>query len=263
MNRSLWIESQSSERRSFGVSEKPVSRYWNSSLQPHSLNLKNTAPPLHHRGHPYHQAPSFAPTPPPSQYSNNCKESASLRRCSGCTQPIPLGVSQELWQGFGKTKAESCVHTAPWQHMRCCLNTNQTWNRVPLVLCYPIPLSTSSFPFFGRPVAYGVPGSGIRSKLQLQPTPQLWQLGNLNSLCRLEIEPASQRSRDAANPVAPQQNALLHFFFFFGHTWSMWKFLGQGSKPHHTIDPSPCSDIAGSLSRCTTRELHPSPLLRE
>lgn len=30
------------------------------------------------------------------------------------------------------------------------------------------------FFFFGLPMAYGIPGPGIRSESQLQPTPQLW-----------------------------------------------------------------------------------------
>ena len=45
------------------------------------------------------------------------------------------------------------------------------------------------------------------------------------------------------------------FFFFFGHTCSMWKFLGQlgqGLNLCHSIDPSHSSDSARSLA---TKEL--------
>lgn len=38
------------------------------------------------------------------------------------------------------------------------------------------------FFFFGGPTAYGVLGSGIESKPELQPIPQLWQRRILNPL---------------------------------------------------------------------------------
>ena len=34
----------------------------------------------------------------------------------------------------------------------------------------------------------------------------------------------------------------------------MWKFLAQGSNPHHSSDPGHCSENAGSLTFCVTRE---------
>ena len=60
------------------------------------------------------------------------------------------------------------------------------------------------FSFFGCPVAYGVPGPGIRSEPQSWPKPQLWQHWILNPLCRLGIKPSSQLSQDSAKPVVPQ-----------------------------------------------------------
>ena len=39
------------------------------------------------------------------------------------------------------------------------------------------------FFFFGCVTAYGIPRPGIRSELQLQPVPQLWQCQILNPLC--------------------------------------------------------------------------------
>ena len=44
-------------------------------------------------------------------------------------------------------------------------------------------------------------------------------------------------------------------FFFFGHAHGMWKCLGQGSNMHHSRNLLPCSDNAGSLTHCTTREV--------
>ena len=40
------------------------------------------------------------------------------------------------------------------------------------------------FSFLGCPMAYGVPGPGMRSELQLQPKPELWPCRILNPLCR-------------------------------------------------------------------------------
>ena len=41
---------------------------------------------------------------------------------------------------------------------------------------------------------------------------------------------------------------LFLFFFFFGHTWGIWKFLGQEWNPCHCSDVSCCSDHTGSLT---------------
>ena len=46
-------------------------------------------------------------------------------------------------------------------------------------------------------------------------------------------------------------------FFFFPCTHDMWKFLGQGSNPHHSSDPCHCSDNVESLTHCATREILP------
>lgn len=62
---------------------------------------------------------------------------------------------------------------------------------------------TTFFFFFGHPSAYGVPGLGIRSKLQLQPKPQLQQCQTLTHRASLGIEPVSQCSQEAVDPVAP------------------------------------------------------------
>ena len=51
-------------------------------------------------------------------------------------------------------------------------------------------------------------------------------------------------------------------------TYGMWKFLGQELNSSHSSDPSHCSDSAGSLTHCTTREIprscptfHSAPVL--
>ena len=42
----------------------------------------------------------------------------------------------------------------------------------------------------------------------------------------------------------------------FACALSMCKFSGQKKNPHHRSDPSRCSDNAGYLTCCITRELH-------
>ena len=49
-------------------------------------------------------------------------------------------------------------------------------------------------------------------------------------------------------------NSFSIIFFFFGHPYGMWKFLGQRSNLCHSSSPSHCSDIR-SLICCATREL--------
>lgn len=68
------------------------------------------------------------------------------------------------------------------------------------------------------PVAHGVPGPGIRSEAQFRPKPQLEECCVLNPLCGPGIELASQRSRDAVDPVAPQWELpdRESYFFFIG-----------------------------------------------
>ena len=43
--------------------------------------------------------------------------------------------------------------------------------------------------------------------------------------------------------------------FFFDHTHGMRKFLDQELNPYYSRNPSCCSDSAGSLTCCMTREL--------
>ena len=63
----------------------------------------------------------------------------------------------------------------------------------------------SDFFFLGRPMAYGVPGPGIRSQPQLRPKPQLHNAGSFTHRAKLGIEPWSWCSQDATDPVAPQK----------------------------------------------------------
>ena len=60
----------------------------------------------------------------------------------------------------------------------------------------------------GSGMSHGAPRPGIRSKLQVRPSPQLWQCQILNHCAGPGIEPLSRCSRDAADPVEPQQELL-------------------------------------------------------
>ena len=85
-------------------------------------------------------------------------------------------------------------------------------------------------------MAIEVPRPGIKSELQLQPTPQLWQLWILNPCTRLGIEPPPQqqpeplqRQCQILNPLYRNGNChlnsfyfiiFLFYFFFLGpHSW--------------------------------------------
>ena len=63
------------------------------------------------------------------------------------------------------------------------------------------------------------------------------------------------------NPRDVKWNEWVHFsflfslsLFFFGHTLSMWKFLGWGSNPSYS-SPLPSCGNAGSLTCSTIQEL--------
>ena len=77
-----------------------------------------------------------------------------------------------------------------------------------LKLWFPLPL----FSFFGHPMAYGVPGPGIRSKLWLQPR-QCWILNPLfqarDHTCILELP--SHRQSHCTTVGTP----MIWFGFFF------------------------------------------------
>ena len=72
------------------------------------------------------------------------------------------------------------------------------------------------FFFFGCSVAYRNPRPGIRSGRQLQPKLPLWQCQIARSLTHytgLGNKPESQRSQEAADPVATQQELCGDFVF--------------------------------------------------
>lgn len=48
---------------------------------------------------------------------------------------------------------------------------------------------------------------------------------------------------------------FIFLFLFFGYTCGMWKFLGQGSNPHHSSRLGCYSDTARSSTHCATRKL--------
>ena len=45
----------------------------------------------------------------------------------------------------------------------------------------------------------------------------------------------------------------VYLFACFGHICSVWKIPGQGSNPHHSRNPSPCSDTR-AWTHCTIRK---------
>ena len=47
----------------------------------------------------------------------------------------------------------------------------------------------------------------------------------------------------------------MNFFFFFGHTWGMWKFPGQRSNSCHSSHLSHCSDNTASINHWVMSEL--------
>ena len=56
--------------------------------------------------------------------------------------------------------------------------------------------------------------------------------------------------------IARLQDQYFILLFFWGSTPNMWKFLGQGLNPHHSNNPSYCSDNARFLTHSTRWELH-------
>ena len=54
--------------------------------------------------------------------------------------------------------------------------------------------------------------------------------------------------------IPKQKLFLLTFLFFFGCAHGIQKFIGQGLNPHYSSNPGCCSDNAGSLTCCATRE---------
>ena len=82
------------------------------------------------------------------------------------------------------------------------------------------------FFFFGHPMAYGVPGPGNRSKLQLWPVllPPQCLIRSFNPLCQAGVRPASWCCRDATDPVMPQgelQGELFYSSIYLLCTWPL------------------------------------------
>ena len=69
------------------------------------------------------------------------------------------------------------------------------------------------FFFFGRPMAYGVPGPGIRSEPQVQPMLRCSIARSLTHCAGPGIKPASQQSQDATDSAAPQRELLYAFYY--------------------------------------------------
>ena len=72
------------------------------------------------------------------------------------------------------------------------------------------------FPFLAALWHMEFSGPGIRSELQLQPTPQLGQRQILNLLCLVGIEPTSQYAKDATDPIGTQWKLQDLAYFLIG-----------------------------------------------
>ena len=78
------------------------------------------------------------------------------------------------------------------------------------------------------------------------------------------MEPSlSGRQHQVLNLLSPNGNAsrhsyteLLLFHILGGHTYNMWTFLGQGSNPAHSSNPSCCSDNAESLNALLLKRMN-------
>ena len=103
-------------------------------------------------------------------------------------------------------------------------------------------LSFIFFYFLATP--YSVHGLEIRSELQLQPKPQLWQRQILNPLCQARNQTCPRCSQDTADPLVPQQGLL---FLFFAPL-ALAEVPGPEFKPCHNSDQSHGSDNARSLT---------------
>ena len=121
-------------------------------------------------------------------------------------------ISQVAWEGVPQGKLLCSFH----RFLSCPvlgtgIKSEETSIRY-TAFCFVLFFSLFFLPFFffssfGHPVAYGVPRPGITSNLS-------HNCGNARSLTHCAgpgIEPASQHSRDAANPVRHTGNSLFPF----------------------------------------------------
>ena len=91
-------------------------------------------------------------------------------------------------------------------------------------------------PFFGHPKAYGVPRPGIRSQPELQPTSQVWERWILNPLAWAgDGTCVPQGSRDAADPIGPQQKLPESTFEGKAREQGQAQEEAGGTVPHHLI----------------------------
>ena len=87
------------------------------------------------------------------------------------------------------------------------------------------------FLIFGHPVAYGVPGPGIRSEHRCNPSRSCGNTGSLAYCARPRIEPVIQGSQDAAGPIAPQRE-LQNWGFL---NWNFPKFWNTVQATYTTL----------------------------
>ena len=105
------------------------------------------------------------------------------------------------------------------------------------------PSPPSFFFFFSHLTAFGVPGPGIRSKHSCNLNHSCCDLchscsnpGSLTDCARLGIELASQCSRDAADPIAPQQELQDFLLFIAEWYWIVWIHKHQIFFMHSSVN---------------------------
>ena len=122
------------------------------------------------------------------------------------------------------------------------------------------------FSFFGCPMAYGIPGPGIRSKLQLRPKPQLWQLQIPNTLCwwGSDLHPSAPKMPQIllhhSNMWLVLLQCLLHCGVLEPNPWLLHHFLNEpfyGMKHIHIAVQLSRPPIPQTVSSSTVETLYP------
>ena len=75
------------------------------------------------------------------------------------------------------------------------------------------------------------------------------------SLLAEKLEKINKLTKYCGRKDALSVPFIYDFFLFIGCIHVVWTFPGQGLTPRHSNNLSCCSDPAGSLTACSTREL--------
>ena len=96
------------------------------------------------------------------------------------------------------------------------------------------------FSFLATPWNMEFLGQGLDLTHSCDLSCSCFSAGSLTHCAGPGIEPESQSSREAADPIVPQRELLsfsFSFFFFFGHSHGVQRFLDQGSNLCHSSNP--------------------------